>query len=214
MRGPGSFLKIPAFRQCLLQIILRPPLQEPRGGTSQTRYTSRVADAFRILGIDPGSLVTGFGVLEPRGSRLVLIEAGCIRPRATAPLGVRLADVHRALVEIVERVRPTHAAIEEVFFAKNVKSAIALGHARGVAMASVAAAGVELFEYAPTEVKRAVVGTGRAEKEQVAHMVKVLLGPDAAKMVQGQRLDVTDACAIAICHANTWRTKERIAGAR
>lgn len=165
------------------------------------------------MGIDPGSQFTGYGVIEPRGSQLVLVEAGCIAPKGTLPMEKRLAAIHQGLRELFERVAPTHAAVEEVFFAKNVKSAIALGQARGVALAAVAGAGVELFEYAATEVKRAVVGTGRAEKEQVAHMVRVLLGAQAAGLKES-RLDVTDACAIAICHANTWRTQARVSGAR
>jgi crossover junction endodeoxyribonuclease RuvC len=161
----------------------------------------RVGAPLRIVGIDPGTQFTGFGVVEPRGSSLVLIEAGCFAPKAALPLQERLAEIHRGLTELFERTEPTHAAVETVFFAKNVKSAITLGHARGVALAAIGEAGLELFEYAPTEVKRAVVGTGRAEKEQVAHMVRLLLG----QKVPG-RLDVTDACAVAICHANTWRS--------
>lgn len=172
---------------------------------------SRPPAPLRVLGIDPGSHFTGYGVLEPHGSRLVLIEAGCFAPKSAKPLSQRLAEIHEGLVALLDRTRPTHAAIEEVFFAKNVKAALALGHARGVAMAAIAAAGVELHEYAPAEVKRAVVGTGRAEKEQVAHMVKILLGPDAAATLRATRLDVTDACAIAICHAHAWQGRQRIA---
>lgn len=152
-------------------------------------------------------------MLETQGTRLILVEAGCISPRGSLSLAERLAEIHRALTALIARTEPAHAAVEEVFFAKNVRAAIALGQARGVAMAAIAAGGVELHEYAATEVKRAIVGTGRAEKEQVAHMVKVLLGPQAAA-VKDARLDVTDACAIAICHANTWRTRLKIAGAR
>ena len=172
-----------------------------------------MASSFRVLGIDPGSQFTGYGVLETRGTQLVLIEAGCIAPKSTLPIAKRLAAIHAGLVELIARVAPAHAAVEEVFFAKNVKSAIALGQARGVALAAIAAAGVEVHEYAATEVKRAVVGTGRAEKEQVAHMVRVLLGAQSAAL-RDARLDVTDACAIAICHANTWRMQLRVSGAR
>lgn len=166
---------------------------------------------FRVLGIDPGSNHTGYGVLEPRGTSLVLVEAGCISTRAADPLPERLATIARGLREVVERTEPVHAAVETIFFAKNVRSAIVLGQARGVALLAIAEAGLELHEYAPAEVKRAVVGGGRAEKEQVAHMVRVLLGN---QRVEAKRADVTDALAIAICHAHTWSARARLARAR
>ena len=167
--------------------------------------------ALRVVGIDPGSRVTGWGVIESQGSTLTLVEAGCIAPNAALPMAKRLAAILKGLAEILERTAPHHAAVEEVFFAKNVKSALALGQARGVALAALAGASVEVHEYSPAEVKRAIVGGGRADKEQVAHMVRVLLGPKE-KQVHGVRLDVTDACAIAICHANTWHSRLRVAG--
>lgn len=165
----------------------------------------------RVLGIDPGSQVTGFGVVESSGSSLVLIEGGCVTTKAGEPFEKRLAALHAGLAAVIERTSPSHAAVESLFFAKNVKSAIQLGHARGIALLAVAQAGLALHEYAPSEVKRAVTGAGGAEKGQVAHMVKILLGPTFAKL-ESARADATDACAIAICHANTWRTKSRIAG--
>lgn len=165
----------------------------------------------RVLGIDPGSQVTGFGVVESSGSSLVLIEGGCVVTRASDSFERRLAVIHEGLADLLLRTKPDHAAVESLFFAKNVKSAIQLGHARGVALLAIAQAGLEAHEYAPTEVKRAVTGTGGAEKGQVAHMVKLLLGASFAKL-DSKRADATDACAIAICHANTWKTKSRIAG--
>lgn len=165
----------------------------------------------RVLGIDPGSRITGFGVVESSGSSLVLIEGGCVTTKADEPFEKRLATLHAGLSAVIERTSPSHAAVESLFFAKNVKSAIQLGHARGIALLAIAQAGLAVHEYAPAEVKRAVTGTGGAEKGQVAHMVKVLLGPTFAKL-DSVRADATDACAIAICHANTWRTKSRIAG--
>lgn len=166
----------------------------------------------RVLGIDPGSQVMGFGVVESSGSSLVLVEGGCVVTKAGDPFEQRLATLHEALCRLIERTQPEHAAVETIFFAKNVKSAVQLGHARGVALLAAAQAGLPVHEYAPAEVKRAVTGAGGAEKEQVAHMVKLLLGPTFAKLAT-TRLDATDACAVAICHANTWRTKSRVVGA-
>ncbi len=154
--------------------------------------------ARRVVGIDPGSLHLGFGVVEVAGNRLTVVEAGHLSPKGD--LGRRLAAIQDDLARVFERARPTEAAVEALFFAKNVKSALALGQSRGVVLASVARAGLALHEYAATEVKRAVVGTGRAEKEQVAHMVRLLLN-----YRQASRFDVTDALALAICHAHTRR---------
>ena len=165
----------------------------------------------RVLGIDPGSQVTGFGVVESSGSSLVLVEGGCVTTKAGDAFERRLAVLHEGLCEVIARTAPTHAAVETLFFAKNVKSAVQLGHARGVALLAVAQAGLALHEYAPSEVKRAVTGAGGAEKGQVAHMVKILLGTSFAKLASA-RADATDACAIAICHANMWRTKSRVVG--
>lgn len=163
----------------------------------------------RVLGIDPGSLHTGFGVVEPDGTKMRLVEAGCVSTKAADPLCNRLAAIAAGLRGVIARTAPTHVAVESIFFAKNVKSAIALGHARGVALLAAGEAGLELFEYAPAEVKQAIVGSGRAEKEQVAHMVRVLLGNQTIAL----RLDATDALAIAICHAHLWRARKRLAGA-
>ncbi len=160
----------------------------------------------RILGIDPGSSVTGWGVVEKKGSQLVLVGAGAIVAKGDA-LAERLACIAAGLREVIAAHAPEAAAVESLFFAKNVRSAIALGHARGVALLAIAEAKLPVAEYAPAEVKRAIVGNGRAEKEQVAHMVRVLLnhrGPQA-------RLDVTDALAVAICHAHTAASRLRIA---
>jgi crossover junction endodeoxyribonuclease RuvC len=163
----------------------------------------------RVLGVDPGSTTTGFGVVEARGNSLTLVEAGCVHA-PDEELPERLVAIHRGLAEVIARSKPDTAAVESLFFAKNVRSAIALGHARGVALLAIAEGGLSLAEYSPAEVKRAVVGTGRAEKEQVAHMVRMLLG----RAPQSARLDVTDALAVAICHAHTAAAKSKIAGGR
>ena len=166
----------------------------------------------RVLGVDPGSIVTGWGVVEARGNSLVLVDAGAITPRASLPFEKRLALIHEQLAAAIERCRPEAAAIESLFFAKNVRSAIQLGHARGVALLAIARASLPLAEYAPMEVKRAVTGAGKAEKEQVAHMVRLMLGIHGGAV--REKLDVSDALAIAICHAHTSATAARLARAR
>lgn len=148
-------------------------------------------------------------MVDARGNSLTLVEAGCVHA-PDEELPARLVAIHRGLAEVIARSKPDTAAVESLFFAKNVRSAIALGHARGVALLAIAEGGLPLAEYSPAEVKRAVVGTGRAEKEQVAHMVRMLLG----RAPESARLDVTDALAIAICHAHTAKAKAKIAGGR
>ncbi len=151
----------------------------------------------RVLGIDPGSRITGYGIIEAQGSSLAYIAAGRIRPPPGA-VPARLGRIYADVFELIGTHRPQVFAIEDVFLAHNPQSALKLGQARGVAIAAAVAANIEVFEYAARSVKKAVVGTGRASKAQVQHMVRVLLnlpglpGPDAA-----------DALAIAICHVNT-----------
>jgi len=165
----------------------------------------------RILGIDPGSAVTGWGVVEVKGTSHRLIDAGAIVTPDDA-LPERLLAIHRGLQEVIRVTRPAAAAVESLFFAKNVRSAIRLGQARGVALLTIAEAELPLSEYAPMEIKRALVGTGRAEKTQVAHMVRLLLGPSVKALPN--RLDVTDALGVAICHAHYSAARVKLAGAR
>ena len=150
----------------------------------------------RVLGIDPGSETTGFGVVERSGARIAHVAHGRIRiPRAGSP-ALRLARLHAEIRDLVERHRPDVASIEQVFVAASPRSALVLGQARGVALAALGAAGVALVEYAPTHIKLCVCGSGRAGKDQVQRVVARLLaleswpGPDAA-----------DALAAALCHA-------------
>jgi crossover junction endodeoxyribonuclease RuvC len=151
----------------------------------------------RVLGIDPGTRHCGFGVVEARsGSRIVWIAHGVISPKATDPLEKRLRVIHQRLGEVIAEHKPVSCGVEEIFFAANVKSALVLGHARGVALLAAAQAGLEVQAYAPTAIKQSVVGFGRAEKTQVAHMVSVLLG---IKPIE--EMDASDALAIAITHA-------------
>ena len=150
----------------------------------------------RIFGIDPGSRRTGYGCVETDGRRYRLVACGAITMRAGDPFPHRLAAIHRELGRLLAVHRPQSVAIENVFHAVNARSALTLGHARGVAMLAAVSAGCEVFEYTPAEVKRAVVGYGRAEKRQVQQMVKLLLGLDEAPAP----FDAADALAIAICH--------------
>ena len=160
----------------------------------------------RILGIDPGSLATGYGIVESAGSRLSYVACGVIRARDGDP-GRRLAAIQRSLDEVVREHRPDEAAIESVFSARNPRSALKLGQARGVALAVCGGAGLATAEYAPASVKGAVAGYGRAGKSQVQAMVQRLLGLDRAPAS-----DAADALAVAICHGAQSRARARIAG--
>ena len=161
----------------------------------------------RILGIDPGSICTGFGVIDSDRGRLVLVEQGSINTRRGAELAERLGVIHDGLREVIARTQPAAVAIETPFAGNNVKSLIQLAHARGVALLAARIASLDVFEYAPRSVKSAVVGYGNAEKEQVAKMVRMLL-PACATLKMSA--DAADALAIAICHAHTAATSARL----
>ncbi|MDP9268952.1 MAG: crossover junction endodeoxyribonuclease RuvC [Acidobacteriota bacterium] len=158
----------------------------------------------RVLGIDCGSEVTGYGVVEPAGKDgdLRCVAAGAIRLTGSERLPARLARVFDELRAVIERHHPDAVAIEEVFYAANAKSALRLGHVRGVAMLAAASCGIEVAEYAPLTVKSAVVGYGMAEKVQVQEMVMRLLKLEK----RPEPPDVADALAIAICHLHTSAT--------
>lgn len=161
------------------------------------RSTISVPAVRRVLGIDPGSRRTGYGIVEVRGRRVSYVGSGCISVGSGA-LPPRLAEIYRGVSDLVALHQPTELAIEQVFVARNARSALILGQARGVAIAAGVANGLDISEYAARQVKLAVVGTGRASKEQVQHMVQHLLalnGPPQA--------DAADALAIALCHVNT-----------
>ncbi|HEY2276555.1 MAG TPA: crossover junction endodeoxyribonuclease RuvC [Steroidobacteraceae bacterium] len=152
----------------------------------------------RILGLDPGSRRTGFGVLECRGAELTLLAHGCLNVSAAVP-AARLRMIFEGLAALVGEHTPSEVAVERVFVSRNVDSALKLGQARGAALCAVPG-GVPVFEYAPRAIKLALVGTGAAEKFQVAHMVRMLLG------VHGPlSADAADALAVAVCHAHTRR---------
>jgi len=153
----------------------------------------------RIFGIDPGSERTGYGCVETDGGRHRLIVCGAITARAAQGFPERLANIHRELTALLAECRPDCVAIENLFHATNARSALKLGHARGVAMLAAVEAGCPIAEYTPTEIKRAVVGYGRAEKHQVQEMIKLLLGLETAPSPH----DAADALAVAICHLHS-----------
>ena len=165
----------------------------------------------RILGIDPGSITTGFGIIDVDRGRLALIEQGSISTARGAELAARLQSIHEQLTVIIGRTGPAAVAIETPFAGKNVRSLVQLAHARGVILLAAHCAGLEVFEYAPRSVKSAVVGYGGAEKEQVQKMVRLLL-PACATLTMSA--DAADALAIAICHAHTSAMSARLRIAR
>jgi len=158
-----------------------------------------------VLGVDPGSITTGYGIIEKTKGHLRLVDAGSISSPGTAPFYERIHKIYRSTMEIMNLYQPAEMAIEDVFFAKNVKSSLKLGHARGAALIAAVSCGVRIFEYSPLEIKKSVVGYGRAGKEQVQAMVKVILG--LPKMFGP---DTSDALAAAICHLNWTRHDGRL----
>jgi crossover junction endodeoxyribonuclease RuvC len=165
-----------------------------------------MSTAFRVLGIDPGTRALGWGVVERNGTRLTHVAHGVIRASGDWPLAERLVVIERELQEIVGRFSVHCASIEAMFFHKDAQAAAKLGHARGVAMLVCARAGLQIFEYAPTRVKRAVAGTGRAEKSQVASMVRAVL-----KLLDLPPADAADALAISITHLQGTAVDARVA---
>jgi crossover junction endodeoxyribonuclease RuvC len=153
----------------------------------------------KIVGIDPGSERTGYGCVETDGRRHRLITCGAITSAGTDAFPDRLARIYRELSALLARTRPECVAVESVFHAVNARSALKLGHARGVALLAAVEAGCTVVEYTPAEVKRAVVGYGRADKRQVQQMIKLLLGLSTPP----SPYDAADALAVAICHVHS-----------
>jgi crossover junction endodeoxyribonuclease RuvC len=153
----------------------------------------------RIFGIDPGSTRTGYGCVETDGARHRVVTSGAVSSPSGASFPEKLLKIHSVLAALLLECRPDCVALENVFFATNARSALKLGHARGVAMLAAVEAGLVVFEYTPTEIKRAVVGYGRAEKHQVQHMMKLVLGLDRLPAPH----DAADALAVAICHIHS-----------
>jgi crossover junction endodeoxyribonuclease RuvC len=152
----------------------------------------------KVFGIDPGSQRTGYGCVESDGRRHGLLLCGAVATACRASFPEKLLAIHRELSSTLASVRPDCVAVENLFHATNVRSALLLGQARGVALLAAMESGVPVFEYTPAEVKRAVVGYGRAEKVQVQHMVKLLLGLRSVPTPH----DAADALAVAICHVH------------
>ncbi len=163
----------------------------------------------RILGIDPGSRVCGYGVIDEDAGALVYVECGVLTSVETRPVEQRLGEIARGLREVIGELRPDVVAMEDVFTHQNPRSALALAQARGAALAVVGLLGLSVASYAPASVKKAVSGSGRAEKGQVARMVQVLIGLRSLPTA-----DATDALAVAITHGRSARpTAARIASA-
>lgn len=163
-----------------------------------------------ILGIDPGSRVTGWGIIRQVGSRNEFVDCGCLwvgeKEEAVTD---RLRDIYAGITGIIGKYAPAEAAIEKVFMGKSADSALKLGQARGVAIVAAVNAGLPVSEYSAKQVKQAVVGKGSAEKNQVQHMIRLLL-----KLPEIPPADAADALAVAICHANTRTSLVRMAGAQ
>ncbi len=152
--------------------------------------------SLRILGIDPGSRITGFGVIEISKRQTKFITCGCIKMQQSDLPG-RLQEIYTGVSELISQYQPEHMAIEQVFMSRNADSALKLGQARGAAIVAGTQHSLNVHEYAPNQIKQAVVGQGHAEKQQVQHMVKILLNLPTIPLT-----DAADALAVALCHAH------------
>jgi crossover junction endodeoxyribonuclease RuvC len=161
-----------------------------------------------ILGIDPGSRVTGYGLIRAESSKLIYLDSGCIR-LPSGELSERLKYIFEGIKELIARYNPTHAAIEQVFMHRNVNSALVLGHARGAAIVATSLQSIPISEYSPRQIKQAVVGYGAAAKHQVQQMVRQLLNLSGVP-----KPDAADALAVALCHANMQHGLQALIGSR
>ncbi len=153
----------------------------------------------RVLGIDPGSLATGYGVVDGRGTDCRLVECGVIRSPRGEDLAVRLLHIYSDLRQVIDRLEPDCLSVEAVFYRENARTAVVLAHARGVALLAGAECGLSVAEYPPAEIKKAIVGSGRATKAQVGYMVQKLLNLSEPP----RPADAADGCAAALCHIIT-----------
>lgn len=160
----------------------------------------------RILGIDPGIALTGYGVIDESNSKLTPVTYSCISTPAGMPAKERITIIYDTLLEVINEFKPEEVAVEELFFNKNVTSALLVGQARGVVLLAAAKSGLELEEYTPLQVKQALTGYGRADKNQVGEMVKTFLGLQKIPKPD----DTADALAIAICHAFSYTMNRRL----
>lgn len=159
-----------------------------------------------IMGIDPGVAITGYGIVKYEGNKFSVIDYGAATTEAHVALPKRLLKLNGILEDLIIENKPDFVAIEELFFNKNIKTALTVGHGRGAALLAAARLGVEVFEYTPLQVKQAVAGYGRADKSQVQQMVKVILNLDGIPKPD----DVADALAVAICHGHSYNILSRL----
>ncbi len=162
-----------------------------------------------ILGIDPGTAITGYGLVNEQDGVLALVDCGVITTPSDQPLPERLQTIYQGLAEVIGRHQPAAAAVEELFFSRNVRTALSVGHARGVTLLALVDAGLPIYEYKPLEVKQAIAGYGGADKRQVQEMVRMLLDLDSVP----QPDDAADAVAVAVCHIHSARMAALIADA-
>lgn len=160
----------------------------------------------RILGLDPGTAIVGFGFIDREGSRLVPVQYGTIRTESNTDAAVRLQQIYDALMQLIAEYKPEAVAIEKLFFNRNVSTALSVGQARGVMMLAAVQSGLTIAEYTPLQVKQAVVGYGQAEKKQVQEMTRMFLNLSEVPKPD----DVADALAIAICHAHSSTFHEKL----
>ena len=160
-----------------------------------------------VLGVDPGSRVTGYGLVEKKNDTLTCIHSGHIASSGKTPFYERIHKIFQTMVEVMSHYRPQEMAIEDLFYAKNIQSSLKLGHARGAVLIAAVQCGIQIFEYTPLEIKKAVVGYGRATKEQVRAMVRIIL-----ELKGNLNLDTSDALAATICHLNWSRFESRTRG--
>ncbi len=158
-----------------------------------------------ILGIDPGIAILGYGLVRYEANKFTVVDYGAITTNAGTQMSNRLMRLYEGLIEIIDKYKPDAFAVEELFFNKNIKTALTVGHARGVAVLSGVKSGLPIYEYTPLQVKQAVVGYGRADKSQVQQMVKILLNLREIP----KRDDVADALAVAICHGHSSNFSEQ-----
>lgn len=160
----------------------------------------------RILGIDPGFAITGYGIIDYEGNKFKLLESGAVTTEAGVSFPIRLAKIYDDLTMLINKYKPDALSIEELFFNKNVKTAISVAHGRGAVLIAASKNNIPVYEYTPLQIKQAVVGYGRADKIQVQKMVKAILNLEKVPKLD----DITDAMAIAICHAHSARFSQSL----
>ena len=163
-----------------------------------------------VLGIDPGTAITGYGLVREDEAGLTLVDYGVITTAAGRPLPERLQAIYQGLADVAREHQPQQAAVEELFFSRNVRTALSVGHARGVTLLALADAGLAIHEYKPLEIKQAITGYGGAGKQQMQEMVRLLLNLDTVPEPD----DAADAVAVAVCHIHSARMKALIEDAR